>query len=109
LSATFVPERYLRMRKLREIYVPVTPPTLWKWVKQGRFPRPIQLNPGVVNSPIVWSEAEILEWLATRPRGFGIGMPQVTARRVQVARNRREGRTPRYGFRRGHRQEGDAP
>ena len=99
---TLLDNRYLRMRKVREIYVPVTPPTLWKWVKEGRFPEPIQLNPGVVNSPVVWSEKEILDWLATRPRGFGVGMPHVTARKVQVAKYRREKRTLKHGFKRGN-------
>jgi predicted DNA-binding transcriptional regulator AlpA len=94
------------MRKLREKYIPVTPPTIWTWVKEGKFPQPILLNPGVVNSPVVWAEDEILEWLASRPRGFGIGMPHVTQARRRAARNRREGRTPKWGFRRGNRPGG---
>ena len=38
--------------------------TLWRLQKRGEFPPPLQLSPNAVG----WSEAEITEWLESRPR-----------------------------------------
>ena len=82
--------KYIRFKKLLEQYVPVNRVTIWNWVKAGTFPAPIQLNPHVVNSPLVWSEDEILAWLETRPRGFGPVNPGVDPdRRRAVIRQRK--------------------
>jgi prophage regulatory protein len=37
---------------------------LWRDVREGRFPEPIQLGANSVG----WHRAEVEEWLATRPR-----------------------------------------
>jgi prophage regulatory protein len=37
---------------------------LWRDVREGRFPEPIQLGPNSVG----WHRAEVEEWLASRPR-----------------------------------------
>jgi predicted DNA-binding transcriptional regulator AlpA len=34
---------------------------LWKWEKEGKFPRSIKLE-----SKLAWIESEILEWMAER-------------------------------------------
>ena len=36
--------------------------TLYRWMDQGIFPRPIKLGPNSVR----WSEAKIVEWIASR-------------------------------------------
>ena len=43
--------------------VPVTGPTLWSWVRQGKFPRPRAISP----NKTVWVAAEVDEWMLRRP------------------------------------------
>jgi prophage regulatory protein len=43
--------------------VPVTGPTLWSWVRAGKFPRPRAISP----NKTVWVAAEVDEWMQTRP------------------------------------------
>ena len=38
--------------------LPITSKTLWIWVKEGKFPKPIKIN-GLT----VWKSAEVEEWL----------------------------------------------
>ena len=54
-------ERFLRENHIREM-VPASRSTIWRWEKQGRFPRRRRLGPGVVG----WIESEVLEWIRTR-------------------------------------------
>jgi prophage regulatory protein len=42
--------------------VPVSPTTLWRWVKAGKFPKPRKLGENVV----AWRAADIAAWLAAR-------------------------------------------
>src|SRR5580692_7204980 len=93
-----MPTNYMRQRKVLEKYVPVTPATLWSWVKQGKFPQPIQLNPGQLNGPVVWSEDEILAWMSSRPRGYGPAHRSVNEARRPKAMIRRGGPTTPSGF-----------
>lgn len=50
--------------------------TLWTWVKTGTFPQPVILNPGSKSPRLVWFEDEIAAWIASRPRGIGVGPAQ---------------------------------
>jgi prophage regulatory protein len=43
--------------------IPVTGPTLWAWVRQGKFPRPREISP----NKAVWLASEVDEWIRTRP------------------------------------------
>jgi prophage regulatory protein len=43
--------------------VPVTAPTLWSWVRQGKFPKPRDISP----NKTVWIEAEVDAWIRTQP------------------------------------------
>ena len=81
---------YIRFKRLHLEYVPVTRGTIWNWVHTGAFPSPIQLNPNVTGSPIVWSEDEIIAWLETRPRGFGPLLPSLDPVRRQAVRAQRK-------------------
>jgi len=42
--------------------------TIWRGVRSGAFPRPLQLTP----TRIAWRETDILAWLAAR-EGIGTG------------------------------------
>lgn len=53
------PETYIRQRQLlRDKIVPFSAPTLWRRVKDGTFPRPLKLSPGVT----AWRLRDIIEW-----------------------------------------------
>lgn len=39
--------------------LPISRATLWRWVKCGRFPKPIHLSPGVT----AWDTDVVLNWM----------------------------------------------
>jgi prophage regulatory protein len=43
--------------------VPVTAPTLWTWVRAGKFPRPREISP----NKTVWLESEVDAWMQAQP------------------------------------------
>jgi prophage regulatory protein len=43
--------------------IPVTAPTLWTWVRQGKFPRP-----RAIFNKTVWVAAEVEAWMEARPQ-----------------------------------------
>ena len=43
--------------------IPITGPTLWSWVRAGKFPRPRVLSP----NKTCWIASEIDEWMQKRP------------------------------------------
>jgi len=43
--------------------IPITGPTLWSWVRAGKFPRPRAISP----NKSVWLASEIDEWMRQRP------------------------------------------
>jgi prophage regulatory protein len=43
--------------------VPVTAPTLWSWVRQGKFPKPRDISP----NKSVWLESEVDAWIRAQP------------------------------------------
>jgi prophage regulatory protein len=43
--------------------IPVTAPTLWSWVRQGKFPRPRAIS----NNKTVWIAAEVDAWMRAQP------------------------------------------
>ena len=44
--------------------IPITGPTLWSWVRAGKFPRPRTLSP----NKTVWLQSEVHEWMQARPQ-----------------------------------------
>ena len=42
--------------------IPVTAPTLWAWVRAGKFPRP-----RAIFNKTVWVAAEVDAWMQARP------------------------------------------
>lgn len=53
-----ITERRLRERQILAL-IPVSRSTLWRWVDEGRFPKPLKLAPGVT----VWHEHDVLTFL----------------------------------------------
>ena len=43
--------------------IPITGPTLWAWVRAGKFPRPRAIS----DNKTVWVEAEVDAWMQARP------------------------------------------
>jgi len=42
--------------------IPVGPATIWRWTKEGLFPKPVKLGPGVT----VWRAADVQAWLDSK-------------------------------------------
>jgi prophage regulatory protein len=55
----------VRLLSKREVLyrVGVTFPTIWNWMRAGKFPRARELGPG----KSCWVESEINEWILSRP------------------------------------------
>jgi prophage regulatory protein len=43
--------------------IPITAPTLWSWVRAGKFPRPRAISP----NKTVWLASEVDQWMQARP------------------------------------------
>ena len=50
-------EQYLSIREVIAV-LRVSRSTLWRWVKQGLFPKPVRLGPKAVR----WRESDIAAW-----------------------------------------------
>lgn len=57
--------KVLSLRQVQEL-IPVSPSTIWRWERSGRFPMRLHLGAGSV----AWVEQEVHDWLANRPRGI---------------------------------------
>ena len=44
--------------------IPLSRTTVWRRVRDGRFPRPLQISAGRV----AWLESEIVDWIAEQQR-----------------------------------------
>ena len=54
--------KFLRLTQCREIAGGVAPCTIWGWVKNGTFPKPIKLSANCT----AWNAAEIEQWAQER-------------------------------------------
>jgi prophage regulatory protein len=63
LADNLLAHKSIRMVDVLRI-VPVTRQTLYRWIEEGTFPKPIKLGP----SSIGFREFEVVAWLRTRPR-----------------------------------------
>jgi predicted DNA-binding transcriptional regulator AlpA len=45
--------------------LPVGPATIWRWVRDGRFPRPYTIGQRCT----VWDKNSVDQWLATQRKG----------------------------------------
>ena len=53
------PSSYLRQSQITPGIVPVCASTLWRWVRLGKFPKPIKLSSRVT----VWRAEDVQAWL----------------------------------------------
>lgn len=53
-------EKLLRTRDVCD-YLSVHYVTLWRWIKDGRFPQPIKLG-----ARLAWTQADVDQWLESR-------------------------------------------
>lgn len=58
-------QKFVRIAQLtssqgREGILPVSAPTIWRWVREGKFPRPLSLGPKIT----AWRSEDIEQWLA---------------------------------------------
>ena len=53
---------YIRQADLIPGIIPISSPTLWRWVKTKKFPAPIKLGPSVT----AWSVEEIRKWVDSK-------------------------------------------
>jgi predicted DNA-binding transcriptional regulator AlpA len=60
------PDPILNTKELRAL-VAISPVTVWRLERQGRFPKRLQLGARRVG----WRRSEVEAWLDTRPRGIG--------------------------------------
>ena len=51
--------------------------SLYREMRQGRFPLPVRVGPRAVR----WPAAEIAAWIATRPRSHGDGIDRAASKR----------------------------
>jgi prophage regulatory protein len=57
-------QRARKARPARPGRLPVSPATIWRWVADGRFPKPIRLGPQVS----AWRIDDVLLWEARQGR-----------------------------------------
>ncbi|MNL69554.1 Prophage CP4-57 regulatory protein (AlpA) [compost metagenome] len=55
----------LATTKDRAGLLPVSPATVWRWVREGKFPKPFKLGESVT----VWDAAAVEEFIARRAEG----------------------------------------
>lgn len=53
-------DRYLTLPQVKE-RVPKGTTTIYRWIREGRFPRPYAIGPGSV----AWLEREVIAWMAS--------------------------------------------
>ncbi|MEX3812128.1 helix-turn-helix transcriptional regulator [Paraburkholderia sp. BR13439] len=52
--------------------VPVSDATIWRWVKDGRFPQPLRVSPRLR----LWNVADLREWMRVGPDAWLAAHPQ---------------------------------
>jgi predicted DNA-binding transcriptional regulator AlpA len=75
-ESSYIPTRLLRKREVLAITGVREYSTIWRWVKDGNFPPPLQLNTSTKNSTIAWKASDIEAWINSRQRGFGQQVPR---------------------------------
>jgi prophage regulatory protein len=61
LTSSIPARKYIRAQELATILA-VHRSTLWRWVRDGHFPRPVRLGPNTV----AWDSIQVDAWPASR-------------------------------------------
>ena len=64
---TNTPRKLLRRKRVKELCGDPSNSSMWRWIKAGTFPAPVQIGEGSV----AWWEDEILAWQQSRIRAGG--------------------------------------
>jgi predicted DNA-binding transcriptional regulator AlpA len=46
--------------------LPISPATVWRWAREGKFPKPFSLGPKTT----VWDKGDVDAWLAKQKGGI---------------------------------------
>ncbi|HEX7687954.1 MAG TPA: AlpA family phage regulatory protein [Burkholderiaceae bacterium] len=57
-----VPSAFFREAQLVPNVIPVSPATLWRWVREGNFPKPVRLSSRIT----AWRVEDVERWIASR-------------------------------------------
>jgi prophage regulatory protein len=57
-------EKFIKWKCLRKLIGDPGRTTVWRWEKEGKFPRRRRLG----GRSVAWLNSEIMEWIATRPQ-----------------------------------------
>ena len=60
--AASAPSAFLREAQLVPHMIPVSPATLWRWVREGTFPKPVRLSSRVT----AWRVEDVQAWMQSR-------------------------------------------
>ena len=52
----------LRQRTVRSLVGEVAGSTLWRWIEQGKFPKPVRLG----DNTVAWRSRDIASWIESR-------------------------------------------
>ena len=55
-------ERFVSVKEVRQIAGNKSRVTIWRWVRDGNFPKPRQIGPNSIG----WLESEINGWIESR-------------------------------------------
>ena len=58
-------EELLTLTEIVE-WIKVSESTIYRWMDEGIFPRPLKLGPR--SSPMRWIRRDVSDWIKTRPR-----------------------------------------
>jgi predicted DNA-binding transcriptional regulator AlpA len=62
LKADMPTATYIRQAGLLPAVIPISPATLWRWVKNGQFPAPHRLSHQVT----AWLIADVRQWIESK-------------------------------------------
>ena len=49
-------------------WIKVSESTIYRWIDEGIFPRPLKLGAESKQSPMRWIRKDVSDWIKTRPR-----------------------------------------
>lgn len=86
------PTQLVRRKALKDRGIDVDDSTPYAWTMQGRFPKPVILNPGQKREIKAWREDEVQQWIDTRPQRLAVPVTQKAyeARRAKTLEKRQQ-------------------
>ena len=64
-AAPTIAGAFLREAQLVPHMIPVSPATLWRWVREGAFPKPVRLSSRIT----AWRAEDVDRWIKSRTSG----------------------------------------